>query len=138
MPMIVTARTVAFALNQILEEVGIKTEDGIQESASLRSIRAEIGRTLFSQGKNANEVSRFLGNTPAVAKVHYDKSYPEDEAKNYNKLYKQTIETSAFSVNDKEAEQDRMLMFGICSANTVCDGKDCRNCRQRIVKKDVT
>lgn len=138
LPMIVTARTVAFALNQILEEVGIKTEDGIQEIASLRSIRAEIGRTLFSQGKNANEVSRFLGNTPAVAKVHYDKSYPEDEAKNYNKLYKQTIETSAFSVNDKEAEQDRMLMFGICSANTVCDGKDCRNCRQRIVKKDVT
>lgn len=65
-----------------------------------------------------------------------NKCYPTDEARKYNSFYKETLEKSAFSSNNIEPkEQNRTVMFGTCSSSKVCNGKDCRTCPERIVRK---
>ena len=77
-----------------------------------------------------------MGNSPAVASQSYNQCYPTDEACKYNSFYKETLEKSVFLSNSIEPEkQNHMVMFGTCSSDKICKGKDCRTCPERIVQK---
>ena len=135
-PRVLNGKCLQYFICNILSKANIRDADGVIDRESLRSIRAEVGRALFASGKSADEVSSFLGNSPAVASQSYNKYYPTDEARKYNSFYKETLEKSAFSSNNIEPkEQNRTVMFGTCSSSKVCNGKDCRTCPERIVRK---
>ena len=135
-PRVLNGKCLQYFICNILSKANIRDADGVIDRESLRSIRAEVGRALFASGKSADEVSSFLGNSPAVASQSYNKCYPTDEARKYNSFYKETLEKSAFSSNNIEPkEQNRTVMFGTCSSSKVCNGKDCRTCPERIVRK---
>ena len=136
LPRVLNGKCLQYFICNILSKANILDADGVIDRESLRSIRAEVGRALFASGKSAEEVSSFLGNSPAVASQSYNKCYPTDEARKYNSFYKETLEKSAFSSNNIEPkEQNRTVMFGTCSSSKVCNGKDCRTCPERIVRK---
>lgn len=135
-PRVLNGRRLQYFICSMLSKANVCDADGVIDRESLRSIRAEVGRALFASGKNADEVSSFLGNSPVVASQCYNKCYPTDEARKYNSFYKETLEKSAFSSNNiEQKEQNRMVMFGTCSACKTCNGKDCRTCPERIVRK---
>lgn len=135
-PRVLNGSGLQYFICNILSKANIRDADGVIDRESLRSIRAEVGRALFASGKSADEVSSFLGNSPVVASQSYNKCYPMDEARKYNSFYKETLEKSAFSSNNIEPkEQNRMVMFGTCSSCKTCNGKDCRTCPERIVRK---
>lgn len=135
-PRVLNGKCLQYFICNILSKANIRDADGVIDRESLRSIRAEVGRALFASGKSADEVSSFLGNSPVVASQSYNKCYPMDEARKYNSFYKETLEKSAFSSNNIEPkEQNRTVMFGTCSSSKVCNGKDCRTCPERIVRK---
>lgn len=136
LPRVLNGKCLQYFICNILSKANIRDADGVIDRESLRSIRAEVGRALFASGKNADEVSSFLGNSPVVASQSYNKCYPTDEARKYNSFYKETLEKSAFSSNNIEPKkQNRTVMFGTCSSSKVCNGKDCRTCPERIVRK---
>lgn len=135
-PRVLNGKCLQYFICNILSKANIRDADGVIDRESLRSIRAEVGRALFASGKSADEVSSFLGNSPVVASQSYNKCYPTDEARKYNSFYRETLEKSAFSSNNIEPkEQNRTVMFGTCSSSKVCNGKDCRTCPERIVRK---
>ena len=135
-PRVLNGSGLQYFICNMLSKANIRNADGIIDRESLRSIRAEIGRALFASGKSAEEVSSFLGNSPVVASQSYNQCYPTDEARKYNSFYKETLEKSVFFSNSIEPEkQSRMVMFGTCSSDKICKGKDCRACPERITRK---
>lgn len=135
-PRVLNGSGLQYFICNMLSKANIRDEDGIIDRESLRSIRAEIGRALFASGKSAEEVSSFLGNSPVVASQSYNQCYPTDEARKYNSFYKETLEKSVLSSSSIGSEkQNNMVMFGTCSSDKICKGKDCRTCPERIVQK---
>lgn len=135
-PRVLNGSGLQYFICNMLSKANIRDEDGIIDRESLRNIRAEIGRALFASGKSAEEVSSFLGNSPVVASQSYNQCYPTDEARKYNSFYKETLEKSVLSSSSIGSEkQNNMVMFGTCSSDKICKGKDCRTCPERIVQK---
>lgn len=112
-------------------EAQLYNSDGFSEKLSLRNIRAEMGRSLFASGKSAREVSSFLGNSSIVAQTHYDNSRPIDDAKMYDALWQETIEKGIASCS-KPKIAPHPVMYGTCTAQKECSGKDCRKCPSLI------
>lgn len=125
-PFVLNGRSLGDAMTKILNDAQIKTSEGILESASLRSVRAEVGRMLFAQGNDAEKVAAYLGNSPMVAQSHYDTYKPIDDAKMYDTLYQQTIETNI--AQHPNNRKPHTVMYGTCTSTKECKGKDCRNC----------
>lgn len=130
-PRAVSADTVGYYMSRILAEAHVETLEGLPERASLRSVRAEIGRSLFSEGKNAQEVSEYLGNSPMVAQTHYDNYLPIDDAKMYDVLWQETIE-KGIAACSKPKIVPHPVMYGTCVSQKECSGKDCRKCPSLI------
>lgn len=97
----------------------------------MRNFRAEMGRLLFAEGKNAQEVSEYLGNSPMVAQTHYDNYLPIDDAKMYDALWQETIEKGIASCT-KPNVSSHPVMYGTCTSQKECSGKDCRKCPSLI------
>lgn len=133
-PSIVQSRSFNNFWTRLLESAGVKDDDGLLATCSMRSIRAEVGRALFAEGKSPSQVSTFLGNSPIVSRQHYDHLFPMDEAVKYNTLYKSTIEKAAFT-ECSDRKQKETIMYGECAADRICPGKDCRICPERITCK---
>ena len=105
-------------------------------------IRAEVGRKLFSEGATASEVAAKLGNTPQIAKQHYNSQYPSDEARMYNELYSKTIEPNLVAETEQNAvalfSLGKQSMYGECYSSVPCKNEnDCRTCHQRLVCADA-
>ena len=130
-PCVVSANTTSYYMSKLLADTHIETLDGLPEKASLRSIRAEIGRSLFAEGKSAQEVSEYLGNSPMVAQTHYDNYLPIDDAKMYDALWQDTIEKGIDSCS-KTKSAPHSVMYGTCVSQKECSGKDCRKCPSLI------
>lgn len=130
-PCVVSADTISYYMSKLLADTHIETLDGLPEKASLRSIRAEIGRSLFAEGKSAQEVSEYLGNSPMVAQTHYDNYLPIDDAKMYDALWQDTIEKGIDSCS-KTKSAPHSVMYGTCVSQKECSGKDCRKCPSLI------
>ena len=133
LPVVLDGDALYYYLSKLLRGANLYTPKGLPETASLRSIRAEIGRTLFASGKNANEVSSFLGNSPMVAQTHYDNYRPIDDAKMYDKLWQETIE-KGIAAHTKQKLLPQTVMYGTCNSQKECPGKDCRKCPSLICK----
>lgn len=131
LPIVFNSDGLAYYLTKLLNEANLYTPTGLPEKVSLRSIRAEMGRTLFASGKNATEVSAFLGNSPIVAQTHYDNYLPLDDAKMYDELWKGTIEKGIASCS-KPQMAPHPVMYGTCTSQKDCSGKDCRKCPSLI------
>lgn len=130
-PIILSAESVGYYMTKILQEANIQTSDGVPEKVSFRRFRAEIGRVLFASGKSAKEVSEYLGNSPIVAQTHYDNYLPIDDAKMYDALWQETIEKGIASCT-KPSVSSRPVMYGTCTSQKECSGKDCRKCPSLI------
>lgn len=135
LPVVLDGDALYYYLSKLLRGANLYTPKGLPETASLRSIRAEIGRTLFASGKNANEVSSFLGNSPMVAQTHYDNYRPIDDAKMYDKLWQETIE-KGIAAHTKQKLLPQTVMYGTCNSQKECPGKDCRKCPSLIKCKE--
>lgn len=135
-PSVLSNVTLREYLNSVLESNAICDSNGVLESCSLRKIRAEIGRQLFSAGKSAEAVSTFLGNSPEIAQRHYNNSTPLDEAMLYNSLYDTIIAPTAFRQSGgSKANGVHPVLYGFCAAQQVCELPDCENCSKRIISK---
>ena len=135
LPVVLDGDALYYYLSKLLRGANLYTPKGTPETASLRSIRAEIGRTLFASGKNANEVSSFLGNSPMVAQTHYDNHRPIDDAKMYDKLWQETVE-KGIATHTKQKLLPQTVMYGTCNSQKECPGKDCRECPSLIKCKE--
>lgn len=123
--------TLYYYMNKMLQNSGLSAK------CTPRSIRAEVGRRLFSEGKSPTDVSLALGNTPAIAVKHYDKQSPEEEAEMYSRFYDNTM--SFFNNKTVNAEEKNKIvgieLYGTCTApkDKKCDNSNhCANCPQRI------
>ncbi len=134
-PSVLTSGAFSRRLQKLCREHCIYDHDGQLPFWSARSIRAEVGRSLFSRGASPETVAAKLGNTPAVAKMHYDSMYPADEANMRRALYEQTLEATVTQTSCP-AISKITPMYGSCEADRECHNKnDCRNCSQRIEKR---
>ena len=131
-PVVLSGQSLADDMTKILDAAQIYTDDGLPERTSLRNFRAEMGRLLFANGKSAQEVSEYLGNSPMVAQTHYDNYLPIDDAKMYDRLWKETIEKGISSRAMIQKIQPHPVMYGTCTSNKECKGKDCRKCPSLI------
>lgn len=130
-PFTLSAESVGYYMTRILQKAHVQTTDGLLERVTLRRLRAEIGRILFASGKSAKEVSDYLGNSPMVAQTHYDNYLPIDDAKMYDTLWQETIEKGIASCS-KPKIAPHPVMYGACTAQKECSGKDCRKCPSLI------
>lgn len=130
-PTVLSAASVGYYMTKIVQEANLQTADGVPEKVTFRRIRAEIGRILFASGKNAKEVSEFLGNSPMVAQTHYDNYQPIDDAIMYDNLWQETIEKGIASCT-KQDIAPHPVMYGTCTSKKDCSEKDCRNCPSLI------
>lgn len=131
LPTVFSGDSLSYYASKLLREAHLYTSDGSPEKLSLRRIRAEMGRFLFASGKNANEVSGFLGNSPIIAQTHYDNYLPIDDAKMYDALWQETIEKGIASCA-KPNVSPNPVMYGTCISQKECSGKDCRKCPSLI------
>ena len=135
MPSVLTSSTFSHHLQKLCREHCIYDREGQLPAWSARSIRAEVGRSLFSRGASPETVAAKLGNTPAVAKMHYDSMYPADEANLRRALYEQTLEATVTQTRCPSVSK-LTPMYGSCEADRECHNKnDCRNCSPRIEKR---
>ena len=134
-PMVLSGQSLADDMTKILDAAQIYTDDGIPERTSLRNFRAEMGRLLFANGKSAQEVSEYLGNSPMVAQTHYDNYLPIDDAQMYDKLWQETIE-KGITAHTKQKLPPQTVMYGTCNSQKECPGKDCRKCPSLIKCKE--
>ena len=131
LPIVFGGNSLAYYSSKLLMEAQLYNSDGFSEKLSLRNIRAEMGRSLFASGKSAREVSSFLGNSSIVAQTHYNNSRPIDDAKMYDALWQETIEKGIASCS-KPKIAPHPVMYGTCTAQKECSGKDCRKCPSLI------
>ena len=125
-------------LSNFCKEKGILNREGIFQSPSARSIRAEVGRSMFASGASADTVSRKLNNTPAVAATHYDTMYPRDEANKRRLLYAETLDHKLGVSMEPGGKviQLNTPMYGKCSSSDKCGNcNNCSNCSERIVER---
>lgn len=130
-PLVLSGEALNDGMAKILSMEQVYDADGIPERTSLRNFRAEMGRLLFAEGKNAQEVSEYLGNSPMVAQTHYDNYLPIDDAKMYDTLWQETIEKGIASCS-KPKIVPHPVMYGTCVLQKECSGKDCRKCPSLI------
>ena len=135
MPHVLDSGRFSDALRNLCINRCIYDSDGTIPAWSGQSIRAEVGRSLFSKGASPETVAAKLGNTPSVAKMHYDSMYPADEANMRRALYEQTLEVTVTQASCP-AISKITPMYGSCDTDKECHNKnDCRNCSQRIEKR---
>lgn len=131
LPIVFSGNSLAYYSSKLLMEAQLYSSDGFPEKLSLRNIRAEMGRSLFASGKSAREVSNFLGNSSIVAQTHYNNCRPIDDAKMYDALWQETIEKGIASCSNPRIAP-HPVMYGTCTAQKECSGKDCRKCPSLI------
>lgn len=137
-PKVLTSGTFCTEIKNLCAKYGIYNEDGSVPNPTAQGIRAEVGRALFAKGASPETVAGKLGNTASVAKRHYDSMYPADEAAMRRELYSKTVDSA---VDSSEAEETYPFaknnpMYGSCKSSDMCwHGNDCRNCSERIQKK---
>lgn len=138
-PMVLTSNSYNDFMTKLCKEKGIYTPEGFVQAPSARSIRAEVGRSLFKRGWSAEMVSEKLGNTPEMAAISYNTMYPEDDAAKRRALYAETIDPKiGTSSSDDQANiiEINTPMYGGCDQAGKCGNcNDCRECSQRIVDK---
>ena len=137
-PMVLTASIYNDFLSRLCKEKGIVNREGFVQTPSSRSIRAEVGRSMFARGETADAVSRKLNNTAPVAALHYDTMYPKDEAEKRRLLYAETLDPK-FGVSEIIDEKVVYLntpMYGRCNHSEKCGNcNDCSSCSERIVER---
>lgn len=137
-PKVLTSGAFCTEIKNLCAKYGIYNEDGSVPNPTAQGIRAEVGRALFAKGASPETVAGKLHNTASVAKRHYDSMYPADEAAMRRELYSKTVDSA---VDSSEAEETYPFaknnpMYGSCKSSDMCwHGNDCRNCSERIQKK---
>ena len=135
LPLVLSSNKFLLDIEKMLAAVVLYDHNGLPLKCSFRSIRAEVGRSMFAQGAEASEVAAKLGNTPAVALAHYNKQYPIDEAKKRNGFYKDTVESNVRqgTIHTYKPKGTSTEMYGDCLSTVHCSNdRDCRHCSQRI------
>lgn len=137
-PRVLSPSNLAIVIRNLCATHSIFNDDGTLPNVSTQGIRAEVGRALFAKGASPEAVASVLGNTAPVAKRHYDKMYPADEAAMRRELYAQTTDTAIDPTGIDEifpfAKNDPM--YGSCKKPGACMiANDCRTCPEQIIKK---
>lgn len=141
-PRILSAQRFKNEMDKLLNSLDLYDGNGQRISCSFKTIRAEVGRALFSAGASENDVAHKLGNSPVVARKHYHYEYPEEEANRYNEQYA-TIENSVRNEIAKIrgsdiASMDRhTVLYGYCNKGACHIKNDCTSCPQRIICNDL-
>lgn len=145
-PSVITHSEFSRRLCALLDDIPLFHTDGTPVRCNFMSIRAEVGRAMFAQGKTADDVARMLGNTPQVAATHYNTMDAHEEANLYNEHYNAAFanmraqiemrhNVSAYAASSPAKSSSRPVMYGTCGSdnNKYCNSNECDRCRQRIV-----